>query len=322
MNIVVASDENYVPHLETLVVSIGETNHKIESIKIHIFDGGISERSKQEINQFKNRFKNMELKFYKMTEKIIADRLGGRVAQDRSLTTFARIFIPEIITDEKAIYLDVDAVVLQDLSGLYQLDMEGFAIAGVRDTNPISRHRNVGLDDNEPYINSGMILWNLKKCREIRFIDQCKDFIRLYNGNVDAMDQGTINGVLGKANLIKVIHPKYNVLTSMFQLKHDDILKFYGLNEYYNDTELKEAIMDPVFVHFTPNMTTRPWIEHCKHPKKDEYWRFRSKTEFSKKELDPDNRSLKLRIMGFIYRNFPISIFLVLMKFFKQLKSK
>ncbi len=264
----------------------------------------------------------MELKFYKMTEKIIADSLGGRVAQDRSLTAFARIFIPEIITDEKAIYLDVDAVVLQDLSGLYQLDMEGFAIAGVRDTNPISRHRNVGLDDNEPYINAGMILWNLKKCREIRFIDQCKDFIRLYNGNVDAMDQGTINGVLGKANLIKVIHPKYNVLTSMFQLKHDDILKFYGLNEYYNDTELKEAIMDPVFVHFTPNMTTRPWIEHCKHPKKDEYWRFRSKTEFSKKELDPDNRSLKLRIMGFIYRNFPISIFLVLVKFFKKLKNK
>lgn len=306
MNIIVASDENYVPHLETLIISIGETNFKKEKILIHIFDGGISYESTQIIKELSKKYKNLLFKFYEMSEEKISSLIGGEISRDRSLSTYARIFIPSIIKDERALYLDVDAIVLEDLQEFYSCDMENYAIAGVRDTNPISRHRNVGLKDNDIYINAGMILWNLKKCRELNIVEQFIKFIHMRKGKIDAMDQGTINGVLGSQNLIKVVSPKYNVITSLFQLKNKDILKIYNLPNYYSDEEIKEAIEKPVYVHYTPNMTTRPWVENCKHPLKNKYWYFREKGNFNLKILEKDKRNIKNRFLGFVYRNFTL----------------
>lgn len=310
INIVVASDINYVPHLMTLVESIGDNNKQVDSIHIHILDGGIEEKAKRKIEKLKDKFCNISFAFYTMTEDILREKLGGVLA-DRSLSAYARIFIPELIDHDKAIYFDVDAVVLKDLRELYQIDISKVAVAGVLDTNPIQRHRNVGLYDNDVYINSGMILWNIKKCREIQFTKQCLDFIRNRQGNVDAMDQGTINGVLGRIRMIQVLPPQYNVMTSLFQLKRMDILRLYQLPDYYTDNAISYAKDHPVFVHFTPNMTTRPWERHCRHPLRDMYWKYRLESVGGAKVLSNDKRSLKLRILGWIYRTFPIDVYCI-----------
>lgn len=265
MNIVVASDENYVRHLETLLVSIGDNNSDIDVLKIYIFDGGIKKESLKAIKDYEKIYKNMKIFFYEMTEDKLLTLLGGVIERDRSLSAYARIFIPEIIEEDRALYFDVDAIVLKNLNSLYNIDIEKYAIAGVRDTNPIERHRNVELKDTDEYINSGMILWNLKECRKINFTKLCLKFIEEHNGNVDAMDQGTINGVLGNKKLIKIIAPRYNTITSFYQIDSSMIKKIYKLPKYYSDSELQEAKSNPVYVHFTPNMTSRPWNEHCKH---------------------------------------------------------
>lgn len=311
VNIVVASDENYVPHLETLVVSIALNNKDMHSILVHVLNGGIMPQSIKSIEKLKEKYNNLDFKFYSMNEKIIANLLGGRVSRDRSLATYARVFIPNIIDANRALYLDVDAIVMGPLDELFELDMEDYAIAGVRDSNPISRHRNVGLSDQDVYINAGMILWNLKKCREIDAVKQCVDFVKKHNGDIDAMDQGTINGVFGRQGLIKVLHPKFNAFTSLFQLKSQDIMSVYGLPEYYSDEEIIEARRTPVFVHFTPNMTTRPWEMHCKHPLKGMYWKYRLENERGKKVLSKDMRPVKYRLLGWIYRKFPISVYCI-----------
>lgn len=314
LNIVVASDENYVPHLETLIVSIAENNKNVDLILIHVLDGGIKPESVASIQRLKERYDNLDFKFYSMSEEIISDLLGGDIKKDRSLSTYARVFIPDLIEDDRALYLDVDAIVLDSLEELYGLDMDDFAIAGVRDTNPISRHRNVGLSDSDVYINAGMILWNLKKCREIGAVKQCVDFVRSRNGEIDAMDQGTINGVFGRNGLIQVIHPKFNAFTSLFQLRKQDVLNVYDLTEYYSDDEIMEARKVPVFVHFTPNMTTRPWVKHCAHPLRERYWYYRKMTEFKDFHLDEDKRTLKLRLLGTIFRNCPKSVYAFLVQ--------
>lgn len=318
INIVVASDENYVPHLETLIVSIAENNKNVDSILIHVLDGGIKPESVASIQRLIERYDNMGFKFYSMSEEIISDLLGGEIKKDRSLLTYARVFIPNLIEADRALYLDVDAIVLESLEELYGLDMDDFAIAGVRDTNPISRHRNVGLSDSDVYINARMILWNLKKCREIGAVKQCVDFVRSRNGEIDAMDQGTINGVFGKQELIKLVHPRFNAFTSLFQMKKNDVLQYYGLPEYYSDNEIMEAKNSPVFVHFTPNMTTRPWVEHCSHPLRDKYWYFREMTDYPDHRLQPDTRSLKLKILAWGFQRLPLGIWMGLLRLRKN----
>lgn len=318
INIVVASDENYVPHLETLIFSIVENNKDIDLIMIHVLDGDIKPESVVSILSIKERYENLDFKFYSMKEENISKLLGGNIKKDRSLLAYARVFIPNLIEDNRALYLDVDAIVLDSLEELYSLDIDSFAIAGVRDTNPISRHRNVGLSDSDVYINTGMILWNLKKCREIDAVKQCVDFVRSYNGEIDAMDQGTINGVFGKQGLIQLIHPKFNTYTSLFQLKKQDVLNIYDLLEYYSDDEIMEARKKPVFVHFTPNMTTRPWVRHCTHPLREHYWEYRKMTDFKHFHLDADKRTLKLRLLGIIYRSCFKSVYIFLLRLGKR----
>lgn len=307
MNIVVASDDNYVIHLLTLLVSIGK-NNKDNKIDFHIFDGGINQDSKKKIQEIIEKYNNIKVHYYGMSEEKLKKMLGGRIKKDRSLLTFARVFIPNLIEGDRAIYMDVDAIVKNKLDDLYSLNLDGKAIGGVLDANPISRHYNVGLSKDDVYINAGMILFDLKKCREINFTRLCLDFIDEHNGEVDAMDQGTINGVLGSKNLIKVINPKYNVLTSFFQLNSNNIKLIYGLSFYYNDDEISAACENPVFVHFTPNMTTRPWVEHCKHPLKEEYWKYRKQVN-NHIFYEKDKRSIKLKILSYIYRSFPAIFF-------------
>ena len=134
MNIVVASDDNYVIHLLTLLVSIGE-NNKDNKIDFHIFDGGINQNSKKKINEILENYKNIKVHYYSMSEKKLEKMLGGRIKKDRSLLTFARIFIPNLIEGDRAIYMDVDAIVKNKLDDLYSLNLEEKAIGGVLDTN-------------------------------------------------------------------------------------------------------------------------------------------------------------------------------------------
>ena len=305
INIVVASDKNYVPHLETLIVSIGENCRDSERINIHIFDDGIPETNKRFITELSGKYSNLSFSFYSISDAEISDLLGGSVSKDRSLMTYARLLIPDIIDCERALYLDVDAIVCDSLDSFYYSDMNGYAIAGVLDTNPIDRHRKVGLEDKHSYICAGMILFNLKKCREIDFLNQCVSFVKSRDGIVDAMDQGTINGVCGRQGLVKTVHPRYDVLTSLYQLSSEQIKKIYNLSFYYSDIEINEAKENPVFILFTPNMTSRPWVKNCRHPMKNEYWKYRNLTEFGEYTLQNDTRSIKLRILGVLYRNFP-----------------
>lgn len=308
MDIVVASDEGYVVHMLTLICSICE-NNKDEEINIHIFDGGIKKESYSYVDNLKKKYNNLNTYSYRITDEIIEKKIGCRLSNDRSLTTYARIFIPELLhlNINKALYLDVDAIVLRELRTLFNRNTNNKPLAGVLDVNPYKRREAVGLNKDDAYINAGMILWNLDKCREIDLVNQFRKFLIDRNGNIDAMDQGTINGTLKGS--IDVLPPKYNAMTPFFQKNADVLKQMGGWNKYYNQSEIDDALKNPVFVHFTPNMTTRPWVENCKHPLKDEYWKYRKLTGYPTNEIEKDNRSVKLKLLGWMYYNLPYKIY-------------
>lgn len=315
MDIVVASDENYVPHLATLICSVYD-NNKDENIVFHIFDNGISEESYRKIEKLK-KISEGRCTFvrYTVTDDEIKKRIGCDLAKDRSLSTYARILIPEILDKniEVALYLDVDAIVKGSLLPLYSLpDFENYAIAGVRDINPAERRYHVGLEPQDLYVNAGMLVWNLVYCRNNNITKKLIEFIRKKEGNVDAMDQGTINGVL--KNCIYELHPKYNAMTPFFQLNAEELAICGGWKKYYSDELLKEAVETPIFIHFTPNMTTRPWVKGCKHPLKNSYIKYRNMTEFQISNLMSDNRNVKLKILSWFFYHVPYKVYYKFLK--------
>lgn len=309
VHIVVATDSNYLIHTQTLLKSI-EDNH-IGDVVVHVLAFNLSAEN---CNDIRSTVKGYDYVFYPVSDSDIQKRLFSRCSKlhkDRSLAAFARLLIPELLPDdiERCLYLDVDGIVLRDLAKLMTTSLEGFAAAGVLDTNPQRRHSAVGLTPDMTYINTGVILWNLPLCRQINIVDRFEEFVTQHNGVVDAMDQGTFNGAISQ--YIKVL-PPIDALTSFFQLTSRQIQQLYGVKTY-TDRELSKAKTEPVFVHFTPNMTTRPWVKNCRHPLRDLYWKYRLKVnpEFI---LSPDLRSFKLKLLSWLFYHLSWPIFLKIVK--------
>ena len=184
------------------------------------------------------------------------------------------------------------------------MDITGYCVAGVADTVSSETKSAVGVSNNENYINSGMLLINLKKWREDNIQDKFINFIDSKNGSITHHDQGVINGVLCKK--IKILNPKFNLMTVYYTMKREDIISYYGIdNKFYSDEVIKESLKNPVYIHFTPGFTTRPWVRGCKHPKKQIYLDYLEKTPWKDSSLEKDNSKFRVKVINWIYRNMP-----------------
>mgnify|MGYP002853387432 CR=1 FL=1 len=103
---------------------------------------------------------------------------------------FCKIVLADFVKEDKVIYLDTDTVVLGDLYRLWFWDIGDTYIAGCRDQVTTSVYfRDLGVDGK--YINTGVMLLNLKKIREDGII---KDIFKILNNReLKFPDQDAIN---------------------------------------------------------------------------------------------------------------------------------
>lgn len=303
-HIVIATDDNYAIHARTLIRSA--LDNEINPLHFHVLSFNLSNDNIDNFNALK--CDKISLSFIPISDEVLRQRLlnGKRIAGDRSLATYARLLIPELMDQSisRCVYLDVDGLILNSMAPMFELNLDNYAMAGVIDINPMERHYAVGLEKGDVYINAGMIIWNLDFCRINHVVDQFAEFIQARDGNVDAMDQGTINGVLSK--YIKPCPLCFNVLTPFYQLTAKQIKILYG-GDLRSDFELEQACNRPIFVHFTPNNTTRPWVENCKHPLRNVYWKYREDNAFV--SLQKDKRSKKIRFLSVLFYLLPIRVY-------------
>lgn len=296
-HVVVATDSNYLIHTGVLLKSIADFN---DGVTIHVLGNRLTDADKSKLEKISDKIK---VRFYSIGDEEVRKRLfnSKSITSDRSLATYSRLLIPELLPEEidRCIYMDVDAIVLGNLDDLMETDLENYALAGVLDSSSNKLHEAVGLTRNQTYINAGFILWNLDYCRKNNIVDKFADFIERRNGSVRGNDQGTINGVL--SDKIKTIHPRYNLMTPFFDMKAAEIKSIYG-TRVNSDEEYQEAVASPVFVHFTPFMTTRPWVENSRHPLRDSYWHYRLQLN-PEKNLQKDKRIPRLRFLSWAYYN-------------------
>lgn len=123
----------------------------------------------------------------------------------------ARCWLSKILKEDKVLYLDVDTIVLDSLEELWNTDITNYAIAAwVEDKDEnlvpeVFRWPRRYLKKSR-YINSGVILFNLKFIREHGIDDQQ---IKLLNENYFPFpDQDVIN--LACDGYIKYLDPIYN----------------------------------------------------------------------------------------------------------------
>lgn len=127
---------------------------------------------------------------------------------------FYRCIAHRFFTDiDKILYLDSDTLICRDIAELFNTDINDYVIGGVRDMAPVNdKYHPQGIYvkdfsekflNNGPYINSGVLLINLKKMAEYEnLLFETK--IPLYYPDQDLLNAAFV----GK---IKILPLKYNL---------------------------------------------------------------------------------------------------------------
>ena len=180
-----------------------------------------------------------------------------------STATLYRLLIPRILNEidssiEKCIYLDSDIVVEGDIAELYDVDIEGYYIGGVRD-RALSCDEMIGIEGYKKickklgiptlnnYINAGVLLMNLKEIKEKRIDGKLEN--TGYRNDFPYNDQDVINTVC--YSKIKTLPLKFNAMTTC--LNHNGRY-FY---EQYGRENILEALQNPVILHYI--LKRKPW---------------------------------------------------------------
>lgn len=209
MNVAVTVNDTYVYPLYIMLQTLF-VHHK--GIKIHIWllHGGISSRNISMLREICEKNHNT-----------LTDIQVGNVFDKAptllyfSKEMYFRMLLPWLIphTEERILYLDPDLVVNDSLLEFYHTPLEGYCLAGCRDRlqdkeRPEYR-KFLGLREETPYINSGVLLFHLtelRKCFEVQIVYQ---MIKERGNQFKFPDQDVINLLF--EGRIKLMEDRYNL---------------------------------------------------------------------------------------------------------------
>ena len=311
LHIAYASDDNYVQHLGVSTVSLFETNKEFDKITVHILNNNLSIINLEKLSRIGEKY-NREILFYDLGS-LLNSLKKFEIPDTISITAYSRLFLSELIDVriDKVVYADCDSVFNGSLKSLWNTDISSYSIGAVEDHVGIANKINIGIKELSKYVNSGFLLMNLVKIRKDGGLNKMIGVIKKYGGQVQHHDQGVINAAFN--NDVFYLHPKYNTMTSFYDFKDvQSIENYYGATQYYCQDEIDEAKNNPVFIHFTPGFSKRPWIKGCRHPLQNKYLKYLAMTSWKNELVQEDIRPLKYRLIEKIYWIFGYKIYKII----------
>ncbi|MDO5463282.1 MAG: glycosyltransferase family 8 protein, partial [bacterium] len=174
---------------------------------------------------------------------------------------YYRFLLPNLLTNEKrTIYMDVDILAMNDITPLWKYDLKGAYMAGVaEEKNETFAHYKIslGMHPASDYFNSGVLVMDLEKLREIDFETKCMTLTAEMHDRIAWPDQDVINLVLeGK---ICTLPRCYNCMPpKLMKNKKEIVLRHYA------------------------NFSSKPWCYLWKNQSWYPYLKYLRKTPFKK----------------------------------------
>ena len=163
-----------------------------------------------------------------------------------STEIYYRLFAPYIFKEiDQLIYLDGDTLISGKLSEIVKLrDDNSFVIAGVKD---VAQEMNIKrlqlLEPNDVYINSGVLVMNLNRWRELLPMKKLLSELQNYKSLLSFPDQDFINLVW--QNHIRLLPRSYNYMINLTERNKSYI-----------------TIKKPEIIHY---VFTKPWLDYYEY---------------------------------------------------------
>ncbi|NTU96935.1 MAG: glycosyltransferase family 8 protein [Chlorobiaceae bacterium] len=265
VNIVFAIDNNYVQHLSVALVSLLDNNKDL-LFRIYVISSGLSKKNIDKIHEISGRY-DCEVKNITVSDDLFVALATAHPFYPKG--TYYRLLIPELIDEEKVLYLDSDIVVNGSIKGLYYQNIGENYVCAIEDPG-FDRHQQLKMDPESVYFNSGMMLINLKKWKSDGIQKKVIDFIENNQDVIYFPDQCGLNAIIN--GRWKKVPLKYNQQSSIFS---KDFEKKFNC---FSPEELAEAKENPIIIHYTSG--SKPWHYKNSHPFKRRYWDYIKMTPY------------------------------------------
>ena len=276
ISIVCVCDNHYAVLLAALIKSI-ESNHRTaEPLVFYMVDDGISAARKRSIDSSINP--HMTTIHWLPMDACIPSNFS--LPTDNSslpLNIYIRLFISYFIPadTERVIFMDVDMIVLADVSCLWHTSLNDHIIGAVQDQwlqvvshwGAISNYRELALTADAPYFNAGLMVIDLPKWKAADIPRKILDCLQTNKEAVTFQDQYGLNVVLAGKWL--QLNPRWNTFAYSEEpdpyLIHftgrKPIYKSYRYNKHYQTLFL-------TYLKQTHWEDTRPISEFRRYQKK------------------------------------------------------
>lgn len=303
MNIVYGCDNNFAEIMGVSICSVFENCREISDLTCYVLENEISSLNKKKLRSLAFQY-NRNVVFVDIQNQKFG--LDGIVQDRGSVCQFARCFISKLlpISCERILYLDCDTIVRHSLKSLYETDFDGNVVCGVMDCVSREHRRQLGLVPGELYINSGVMLIDLKAWRQNSVELKIHQIIENFYGNIPYADQGLLN--LALRGKIKELHPRFNCTQIYTTFRFDELRKYRKPSLCPLKEELMVAENDPSIVHFTTLFcASRPWLQNAQGPFFDDWKYYKSISPWKNCLERPDRRKVFFKLAYLIYRIVP-----------------
>ena len=256
--IFLSSDDNYAPFVATTIASICDNTKSF--CDFYILDGGISDENKRKICELKSLFSNFSIEFIRIDINSSFKEFAESSYITKSM--YSRFLIPNIKPEiDRAIYSDVDVIVLGDIAKMYSENLDGYDVGAVWEgwiANKINK--SIYINGQEPFF-SGNLLIDCCKWREKNISNELIKIARNNKENRNVYDQEILNLYFG--NNYKKLSCRYCYAVQFSLVNYDDVV--------------------PVIRHF--NGSIKPWNIHPDNKTSlmknlDDFWFYMKKTSF------------------------------------------
>lgn len=212
---------DFSPYAACTITSLIKHANPNRYYRIIILHDGMSFHNYFHLRRLVTR--NCEIQFHKISHNLYLRAIIKHCSKKTgsgdffsSAVYFYRSFIARLYPQyEKAIYIDSDTILTGDIAGLFDINMGEENMVGamvdpkVSDVPEFRAYVENALDiPASEYVNSGVLLLDLKKLRKMHYLTRMINIINKYDPSLVAPDQDYLNVICrGK---IYHLNPKWN----------------------------------------------------------------------------------------------------------------
>jgi lipopolysaccharide biosynthesis glycosyltransferase len=274
IQVVFAADGNYAMPLAVAICSVAANCDSRRQLVFTVIQRGIVPDLQEKVEHSLQRtgFPNARIDWMEAKEELVSNL---RIVH-RYLTSviYARLLLPDLLPVEvdKALYLDSDIVVREDLAELWDTDIGERSVFAARDRigvvsalGGLVNYQELGIPAEAKYFNSGVLLLNLKKWRESSTGQHILKYLRTHQEILQMGDQDGLNAVLFDDWGELEFRWNWQIIPRMHRQGE--------MNCWAPESDRKSI------VHFITS--EKPWLPGCEYEERRFFFEYLEKTEWA-----------------------------------------